>query len=58
MEEMGLELMVCLPAEHKRRTILTDPIGYDEDVVTVVDPRDVWREDIVDVFQGENAFQE
>ena len=51
MDEMGLELMACLPAEHNRRTRSTDPIGYDEDVVTVVDPKDVWREDIVDVVK-------
>ena len=56
MEEMGLGLMVCLPAEHKRRTRSTDPIGYDEDVVTVVNPRDVGREDIVDVFQGKKRL--
>jgi hypothetical protein len=51
MDEMGLELMVCLPAEHKRRTRSTHPIGCDKDVVTVVDPRDVWRVDIVDVVK-------
>ena len=51
MEKMGLELMVSLSAEHKRRTRSTDPIGYDENVVTVVDPKDVWREDIVDVVK-------
>ena len=49
MEEMGLKLMVSLPAEYKRRTRSTDPIGDEEDTGAVVDPNNVWREDIVDV---------
>ena len=48
-EEMGLELTVCLPVEYKRCTRSTDLIGDDEDIVTVVDPKNVWKEDIVDV---------
>ena len=48
MEELGLEIVVSLPTEYQRLTRSTDPIGPDEDVVTIVDPRNDWKDDIVD----------
>ncbi len=48
---------MSLPSEYKRRTRSTDPIGPDEDVVTVVDPRDVvWKDDIVDPNKKPNKL--